>query len=229
MEIIDVRGLGVRSAILRLRRKATPLRFTIYPMVHLGEPAFYAEIARRLRAHDLIIAEGLRGADKTVRRLTGVYRRAGGSERLGLVVQPATMVEVGVPVVWADMTAEEFGRRWQKVPLSERVLLTGTAPVAGLFMRVLASREFLARFLRVDDDTAIDMWDPDSGVDKLVGDEREALLIKALDEIYAQRHDEGIDVAIVYGAGHALPVVKYLMAALGYVVGSAEWVTVFDY
>jgi hypothetical protein len=36
-------------------------------------------------------------------------------------------------------------------------------------------------------------------------------------------------VAIVYGAGHVLPVVTYMMAALGYVVTDAEWLTVFSY
>ena len=90
-------------------------------------------------------------------------------------------------------------------------------------------RNLLGHFLRRDDDTAIDNWRPDSGIDKLVCDEREAVLIRALEEIYRERHAESINVAIVYGAGHALPVVAYLKAALGYVVTSAEWVQVFAY
>jgi hypothetical protein len=228
MQVIDVGAMGVRSAVLRCTRAATPLRFTIYPMVHLGEPAFYADISRRLRGHDLIVAEGIQGADRSVRNLTRAYRLAGG-ERLGLVVQTREMLDVGVPVLFADMTGEDFGRRWREIPLAERVVVGSAVPLFAIYQRVFGSRETLARHLRLDDDTAIDSWNPDSGLEKLVCDRREALLVGTLVDIYAQRRDEPIDVAIVYGAAHALPVVRYLMAALGYVARAAEWVRVFDY
>jgi hypothetical protein len=229
VEIIDAGVMGVRSAVMRLTRRATPLRFTIYPMIHLGEQAFYTEVSRRLREHGLIVAEGIQGADRGSRRLTSVYRLAGGSERLGLVVQPKSMVDVGVPVVWADMTGEDFGKKWREISLAERAIMGGAAPVFGLYMRMFGSREFLARYMPVNNDTAIDNWDPGSGIEKLVSDDREAVLVEALGKIYEERHDEPIDVAIVYGAGHAIPVVAYLMSALGYVVTNAEWLTVFDY
>jgi hypothetical protein len=228
MDVVDVGAMGVRSAVLRCTRAKTPLRFTVYPMIHLGEPAFYEDISRRLRGHDLIVAEGIQGADRSVRNLTRAYRLAGG-DRLGLVIQTREVVEVGVPVLWADMTGEDFGRRWREVPLAERVVVTGASPLIGIYLRLFGSREFLARYLRIDDDTAIDSWRPDSGFDKLVSDQREALLVSALADIYAKRRDEPIDVAIVYGAAHVLPVVRYLKAALGYVVRAAEWVRVFDY
>lgn len=228
MDIINTEA-GVRAAILRLRRKQTPLRFTFYPMVHLGEPGYYAEISRRLRGHDLIVAEGVQGADASVQRLTSVYRLAGGNKRLGLVVQPQELTDVGVPVIVADMTGEEFGRRWRTIPLTERAVAAGLAPVFGMYLRVSGTREFLARFLREDNDTAIDHWRPDSGIDKLVCDDREAVLLKAIENICEQRANEPIDVAIVYGAGHAIAVVTYLRAALGYVVTSADWVQVFAY
>jgi hypothetical protein len=228
MDIVDAGLMGVRSVILLLTRPATPLRFTIYPMVHLGEPAFYAEISRRLRGHDLIVAEGIQGADKAVRNLTRAYRFAGGRERLGLATQTREVVEVGVPIVWADMTGEDFRRGWRKVPLAERVVAAGAAPALGMYLRMFGSRETLARYLRVNDDTAIDDWNPNSGIEKLVSDERDVLLLKALGEVYEARRDEPINVAIVYGAGHALPTVRYLMG-LGYVARAPEWVTVFNY
>jgi hypothetical protein len=40
MQIIEVSVIGVRSGVLRLTRPDTPLRFEIYPMVHIGEPAW---------------------------------------------------------------------------------------------------------------------------------------------------------------------------------------------
>src|SRR2546423_13519279 len=61
MQIIEQSIAGVRSAVLRLTRRDTPLRFEIYPMVHIGEPAFYAAVADRLRRCDLIVAEGVGG------------------------------------------------------------------------------------------------------------------------------------------------------------------------
>ena len=36
-----------------------------------------------------------------------------------------------------------------------------------------------------------------------------------------------IDVAVVYGAGHVRPVVSYLRARHGYIVASADWMTIF--
>jgi hypothetical protein len=67
MQIVEVSIAGVRSAVLRLRRHDTLLRFLIYPMVHVGEPAFYAAVTERLRGCDLIVTEGVDGdsiADK---------------------------------------------------------------------------------------------------------------------------------------------------------------------
>jgi hypothetical protein len=228
MEIIDAGVMGVRCAVLRLIRRATPLRFTIYPMVHLGEAAYYTEVARRLAGHDLIVAEGIQGASRQTRNMTRAYRWAGGTERLGLVTQEHSLYEVGVPLVLPDMTGKDLGERWRKIPLWERVLAGCAAPVFGLYLRLFGTRALLARHLKLDDDIMIDGWNPKSGIEKLVGDDREALLVEALEEIARQRRDEPIDVAVVYGAHHAIPVVQYL-AAQGYVVRTAEWVTVFDY
>lgn len=88
MEVVDAGVLGVRSALLELRSREVWLRFTIHPMVHLGEPAFYREISRRLEKHDLVVAEGIQGSDRTVRRLDRIYRWSGGNRRLGLMQQP---------------------------------------------------------------------------------------------------------------------------------------------
>jgi hypothetical protein len=109
---------------------------------------------------------------------------------MGLVEQTRAVVEVGVPIVWADMTGDEFERKWRKVPLGERLVATGAAPVVGMYLRMFGSREFLARYLAVNDDTAIDNWNPESGLNKLVCDEREALLVTVLGEIH-ERNPSG--------------------------------------
>ncbi|SMD21133.1 hypothetical protein [Kibdelosporangium aridum] len=232
MDVVEAGLLGVRAAVSQLARRETPLRFTIYPMVHLAEPAFYAEVSRRLRDHDLIVAEGINGpagSHSTASRLTQAYRLASASERLGLVGQTRAVYEVGVPILWADMSGAEFADKWRKLPLVERAVANVAAPLTGLYLRTFGTREALARQLATDDDTDIDEWRPELGLDRLIKDDRDALLIQAVTKICEERQDEHIDVAIVYGAAHVPPLVAYLMTALGYVVIDAEWVTIFDY
>jgi hypothetical protein len=228
MEVVDAGLLGLRSAISQLVKRGTPLRFTIYPMIHLAEASFYAEISRRLRSHDLIVAEGISGEDKSGHTALHSFRPAVAA-RLGLVLQTRELVEVGVPVLWPDMPGAEFGRRWRKLPLAERIIATTAGPVVGMYMRTFGTREQLAGHLATDDDIDLDEWNPELGLNRLIRDDRDALLIEAVTKIHAERQNERIDVAVVYGAGHVPPLVTYLMAALDYVVTGAEWVTVFDY
>jgi hypothetical protein len=228
MEIISV-GWGVRAAILHVTCRHTPLKFTVYPMVHLGEARYYEEMSRRLRAHDLIVAEGIVSRDNRGRAVTLAYRLPAGGQRLGLVAQTTRMVDVGVPIVWADMRGEEFDRRWQALPLAERAAINTAAPLFGLYLRLFVSRERLARQLELNDDTMIDNWRPETGVDRLITNDRDALLVEAVTKIHEERRNEPVDVAVVYGADHVPPLVTYLMSALDYVVTDAEWITVFDY
>jgi hypothetical protein len=43
MQYIEASVIGVRSAVITLKRRATPLRFVLIPMVHVAEPDFYRE------------------------------------------------------------------------------------------------------------------------------------------------------------------------------------------
>lgn len=52
MQLIEATDYAVRSAALRLARRDAPLRFEIFPMVHLAEPAFYAAVTDRLSLDD---------------------------------------------------------------------------------------------------------------------------------------------------------------------------------
>jgi hypothetical protein len=61
VQIIEVTDLGVRSAIVRLRRRETPLQFVLYPMIHMAKPAFYAAVAARLKQANVVVAEGVGG------------------------------------------------------------------------------------------------------------------------------------------------------------------------
>jgi hypothetical protein len=58
MQFIESSIIGLRSAVTTFTRPATPLRFTLFPMVHVGEQQFYDEVAARARLCQVIVAEG---------------------------------------------------------------------------------------------------------------------------------------------------------------------------
>jgi hypothetical protein len=229
MDIIEAGGLGARTAVVELRAKGSRCRFTLYPMIHLADPAFYAEVAARLARHDLLVVEGVIGPAPAVDLMTLTYRMPGRLGRLGLQVQPRSLYEVGVPLVTPDITGPEFQRRWLQISLSERALVCLVAPLYALYFTLFGTRSWIAHRLALDDDI-LNVEEP-SGLEleKLIGDDRDALLCAALTEIHEARRGDDISVAVVYGAAHIRPVVTYLRARHGYVVWSGEWLTVFDF
>ena len=72
MQFIETSYASVRSAIYRLRRPDSGLEFRLFPMLHVGSPEYYAEVAARLEACDLVLFEGVAGR-RTV-FLTSWYR-----------------------------------------------------------------------------------------------------------------------------------------------------------
>ena len=246
MQIIEVSMTGVRSSVLRLTRHDSPLRFEIFPMVHIGEPAFYAAVAERLRRCDLVVAEGVGGVATgngrvrsrprtpgaaAVSALTVSYQLPAWFERSGLVEQNIRYDALGVPVRYPDMTDEQFSAAWRAVPLWQRALVVTAAPMVGLHRLAFGSRRALARDMKLDDlDWQDELLDIDSMDDllALLGEQRDRLLITELDQIHRQRRHEAITVAVVYGAAHVAPAVHGIRALHGYGVRSAEWLTVFS-
>jgi hypothetical protein len=106
VQIVEATEGWVRVAELRLRRRGTPLRFVLYPMIHIGEPAFYAEVRRRLADVDLVVAEGV-GGGRAVEGLTSVYRGLGEDPASGVVVQD-DVFPPGVPVLCPDSSGADF-------------------------------------------------------------------------------------------------------------------------
>ena len=45
MQYIESSIIGIRSAVLTLKHRTTPLRFVLFPMVHMAEPDFYRSVA----------------------------------------------------------------------------------------------------------------------------------------------------------------------------------------
>ena len=58
MQFIESSIVGLRSAVTTFTHPVTPLRFILFPMVHVGEQQFYDEVAARARLCQVIVAEG---------------------------------------------------------------------------------------------------------------------------------------------------------------------------
>jgi hypothetical protein len=247
MQIIEVSMIGVRSSVLSLTRRESPLRFTFYPMIHIGEAAFYAAVARRLRRCDLVVAEGVGGTRsgeakvKTdrltagrvgVSALTASYELPARFGRSGLVKQDIDLAALGVPVRCPDMTDEEFTTGWNEVPLWQRALATTMAPLFGLHQMAFGTRRAMARDMNLDDADWQDTFAGAESVEELlnlIGGQRDRLLLAELDRIHRERHAEPITVGVVYGAQHVAPAVHGMRALHGYGVRGAEWLTVFGF
>ncbi|HEX4246658.1 MAG TPA: hypothetical protein VH008_02235 [Pseudonocardia sp.] len=85
MDIVEAGALGARAAVVEMRARGGRCRFTLYPMLHIADPACYAEVSARLAAHDLIVVEGV-GRSRPTSLLTLGYRMVGRRSRLGLQV-----------------------------------------------------------------------------------------------------------------------------------------------
>jgi hypothetical protein len=115
VQIIEVTDLAVRSAVIRLRRRQTSLQFVIYPMVHMGQAAFYAEVASRLRNAQVVVAGGV-GRGPAARpsalaaALTFSYT-ALRFNRLDPVEQDIDYQALGVLMVNPDVDMDEFRDR----------------------------------------------------------------------------------------------------------------------
>ncbi|HYA45175.1 MAG TPA: hypothetical protein VED59_06190 [Acidimicrobiales bacterium] len=231
MQIIESTPFGVRSSVMTMERAGARARFVLFPMIHLGAPSFYDEVACRLKKCDLVLSEGVTGRRTSF--VTLAYRIAGRIRRFGLVDQGRglRMLSLGVPVENVDATAAQFGRSWRRAPRFARILLLLAAPLFGLWLIVSGSRAFIARDIEVNDlpnpEDAF-MPDPVAALSDAVVRDRDKLLCAAI----AREADVAEDsadktIGVVWGAGHMPAVTHFLLGPLGYHVAKAEWVTVF--
>ncbi|HEY7488340.1 MAG TPA: hypothetical protein VH912_28110 [Streptosporangiaceae bacterium] len=235
MQFIEVGVLGVRSAVITLRRSGSPMRFVLFPMIHLGSPEFYAAVAAEVRECDLVVAEGQPNASRR-RRLTlpGLtYLLLRRYRRSRLVVQRLNEETLGPPVIRPDLNLAEIRRRLRRLPLftwmNAWLAMSVRIPWVALFVLIFGPERFLTHHLALDDDapplSPDERW---AAIHAVIVDDRDALLLDALTAIHEERGEEAIDVAVVYGAGHMRAVVHGLLNRHGYRARQAHWLTVFD-
>jgi hypothetical protein len=151
VQIIESTPFGVRSSVMTFGRPDSNVRFLLFPMLHLGMPEFYADVAQRLAQCDLILAEGVAGRRTSL--ITLSYRLAGKVRRFGLIEQGRGLQlrTLGVPVENVDATASQFSRSWRRAPRYARLLLLALAPLFGLWLIVSGSRSMIAQQTEVND------------------------------------------------------------------------------
>ena len=96
MQYIESSVIGIRSAVITLKRRETPLRFVVFPMVHVAEPDFYHEVAARAGECDLIVAEGAPSRHYPMQELMARIRW----DHLVDQVTALDLEALGVPVQW---------------------------------------------------------------------------------------------------------------------------------
>jgi hypothetical protein len=235
MQIIEVTDLGVRAAVIRLRRRESPLQFVIYPMIHMAKASFYTDVAVRLRRADVVVVEGVGAGDRRgsvlVSALTLSYRVLKFNRRVGLVQQNIDYAALGKQLIHPDVSGGEFREGWRRVPLKDRLMLWLVLPVVVIGRLFGGTAAIWSKAMEVEDLPSTfdeEMADRTPELSEAFAGERDVRLLDALSRLHRERSHEAVEVAVVYGAGHVAKIVHELNRQHGYRPRSADWLTVTD-
>lgn len=232
MQLLESSDLGLRSARLTFRSATSNVMITLFPMIHLGEAAFYETVYRDAYAHDAVLVEGVRSPVAT--RITRAYRWIEDAKEIGLVVQPRLSLQPNsqAAIIHADLSGDEFERHWRKVPLHLRLLIYMAAPTYALYHRWFGSRASLANGHALDDlpsrgETL--RWTPEyASIDQVILAERDKRLVEVMGDYLDVATTEPRRLAVVYGAQHMRAVTKELTRNRGFHCMNSEWMLVFS-
>ncbi|GIE91210.1 hypothetical protein [Actinoplanes regularis] len=227
MQLTEVSMFGVRSSVITFAHRAAPLRFVLIPTIHIGRSDYYRQITRRLTGCHLVVAETYDGPSSTglayltAMRLT-LQRQAG-----ELVHQDIDYRSLGVPTVWPD--GDPQPRRRDRLPVTGWLDLLFLVPYLTVTMAVGGRNWLLRRNLEISDDSE-PRFTRIAWINRVFLDDRDKLLVAELKRIHAERRDEPVEVAVVYGAAHMPAVVRALAGGLGYrPLRGGDWLTAIDF
>ena len=233
MQIIESTVWKVRAARLSLVNPSSPIEITLFPMVHVGEPAFYETVYADAFSHDIVLVEGVNSP--IANRITRSYRWIEGSKTIDLKVQPRypSPESCRANIIHADLTGEEFLHVWRTVPLWLRLAVHIFTPLIGAQFRWFGSREKLAKHMTLDDlprpDELLDFSLETAALTRAIVDARDDRLLQRL-AACLDNPESGIrSLAIVYGAQHMRAVIRELKSRYGYIVNRGDWITIFNY
>lgn len=226
MQLIESTPFGVRSAYRKLTSSEKSPTIHLFPMVHIGDEAFYAEVHTRASQMDIVLTEGVKG--QVPKAITLSYRLVEKNSKFGLVTQPSfPESETGPVIVNIDVSHKKFSQKWQKTKWITRFGLPALAPFYGLKFAVFGSREQLAKHLgreflecRADILSEDEMF---NGAKDVILHWRDENLVKEFDKLLDQYAGKHIDIAIIYGAAHMKAVIKFLIDEKEYRIVESEW------
>jgi hypothetical protein len=218
----------VRAAIRTYASESSSLRFELLPLTVVAEPGFYAEIAGRLDASDLVIDNltPTRGLERVSER---VYGLLAGGRRISLATWPAMPTETPVVDTAAGHAGEARRARMPWRTIAKLPLVPFWIGAAWLF----ATRRDLARWLLREQAA----WSraPEPGRSNRSAwtrwyapqeRHRMELLVKALGELHRQRRNEELRVAVPVEDIH-VPWLDAQLQVWGYAASDTAWVRVF--
>jgi hypothetical protein len=223
MQYLESSIIGVRSAVITLKRRTTPLRFVLFPMVHVAEPAFYSAVEAMAGKCDLIVAEGAPSRHVPVQEWMSKIR-------LDHLVDQMTGLDLertGVPVQWEEAAPSppRSGR--------DQAVAAVADSAAAVVLRALGRYSSPLGMPSLEQaDEHDDRWDRRAAgrleriIQDRVLDARDSVLVQSLGAIHRERYGEQAKVAVVYGAAHIPAVVDYLTETFKYYVEKAEWLMV---
>jgi hypothetical protein len=221
----------LRTARIGLVSAVSPIQITIFPMVHIGEAAFFDAVYRDAFAHDTVLVEGVNSP--IVNRITRSYRWIEGVKRLGLCVQPPypRSSDVHAVIVHADLLPAEFTKVWRAVPIWSRAVVYVAAPTVGLRHRWFGTRDTLAQGMSLEDLPRREetlSWAPETvALTTAIIEARDQRLVAVLREQLDRLSHQSSRIAILYGAHHIRAVLREL-SRRGYYVTDSKWLTVFS-
>jgi hypothetical protein len=229
MQFVESSIIGLRAAYHRLSAGPTRPEVCVFPMIHIGAPAYYAEVKRRLDTCDVILFEGVRSFRSWL--LTRAYAIPVRRKRLGLVLQRDALPLRGrQEKIHADVSSAEFSSAWRAIPLYQRAVILIAAPLYGVWLYFTASRRSIAKGRNVEEVRS----DRELAIAKASPELEDALLAtrdeRLVEDLSAaiDTHDAGNRIGVVYGAAHMRVVTRLLAARYQYRVVESEWMMVFD-
>jgi hypothetical protein len=199
------------------------LRVTLYPVFHVGSPAFYAALSEDLGRFKVLLLEGVRWHSWR----GPIYDLA--ARNLGLVTQRDHLrLPPDAERHPLDMTEAEFRREVGNLPFHWQLLLWFLRPVLWVMTATESGRHatwdtFSKRsYVR-------GLRNSDTPLDQLIKTKRDRLMSSRLRTFVQDpsRVEQAAAIAVVAGAGH-MPVLYLTLRECGFEKGAVRWFEVLE-
>jgi len=232
MQFVENSVFGVRVALLRLRSTHAHCTYTLLPMIHVGEQAFYDEVRRELQQQHHILYEGV--AHGIGERMSRNFAMVAGSPRIKLATQRETLKGAAPKAEWIhiDMPGEVFARHWRKLPIWLRMAMGPLSWGLFLYLRWFGDRVQLGKVMPFADLRSRDEVNDERGKPdfmRILVNERDQHILAELDRVHERIRDKEGSAAILFGATHMRAIARHLTDRYGYQVQESRWLTVFGW